>query len=239
VSQQELIAAALREVPDLPHWVDTRALLLSNNCRVFGGVGGFLARNEAEGGQLVAVIGKPPAVAFDEALTGREEAEILCAPADAEHVGMQLTDWKRESVVQLTLAAPARLADVDDRVRRLASTDSLTHLTEELRDEIDQARREVDVIAAFEDGVAASFAYTCWKTEKHCDVSIDTVEAYRRRGLARAAVSELIRRERARGLKPVWGAVATNVASQRLAESLGFERAGEMVFFTQPQESRH
>jgi hypothetical protein len=42
-------------------------------------------------------------------------------------------------------------------------------------------------------------------------------------------VSALIRTEIERGRQPVWGAMASNRASQNLATSLGFELADQVV----------
>ncbi len=231
MNQTELIAAALHAVPDLPHWVDVRGLLLSGQCRVFGGDGGFVVRSEAKDGQLVGVAGRPAASDFKLALKDFGECELMCRPEDASHVAEHLPDWEREGVVVFELEDPAQLASPTDAVRLLTLEDSLEHLPGELREEIDGARREREVFAAFADGVAASFGYSYWETETHCDISIDTLEELRRRGLARLAVSELIRRRLERGVTPVWGAMASNVASQELAVTLGYVASAEMVLF--------
>ena len=67
-----------------------------------------------------------------------------------------------------------------------------------------------------------SFCYSGWETESHWDVSIDTLEGHRRRGLGTAACVCLIRHFAARGKTAVWGALDSNPASTALAEKLGF-----------------
>jgi predicted GNAT family acetyltransferase len=54
------------------------------------------------------------------------------------------------------------------------------------------------------------------------DVSIDTLEPYRRRGHASKVVHFLVEHYAAQGRQPVWGALVSNRASLALAERLGF-----------------
>lgn len=63
---------------------------------------------------------------------------------------------------------------------------------------------------------------TATETETLFDVGIDTLEGYRGRGHAVRCAAFMIAHERARGLRPVWGAMEDNHASQRVAENLGF-----------------
>ena len=77
-----------------------------------------------------------------------------------------------------------------------------------------------------------AFCYSCWTTESLWDVSVDTLEPYRGRGLAEAVARSAIARRRGEGLEPVWGAVDTNGTSRRLAARLGFAETGEAVVFS-------
>jgi predicted GNAT family acetyltransferase len=60
------------------------------------------------------------------------------------------------------------------------------------------------------------------------------VRAYRRRGLAAACVEALIVRLRATGREPVWGALADNEPSLRLARRLGFAPVADITVFRRP-----
>ncbi len=232
--ETQLREFALRKLIDRPRWIEARALLLSNHCRVFGTEAGFAIRNEAPGGQLAVVVGNPTAETLDAAIRDREPCEILCALEDEAAVAAHFPNWSREEALLFGLRKPELLASPDPCVLLLKREHSLRHLPDELRQEIDGAREVRDVWCAFKDGVASSFAYSYWRTEGQCDISIDTVSEFRRLGLAQLAVSELIRRERAHGLEPVWGAMATNVASQQLAGTLGFEQTDTIVLFSSP-----
>ncbi|MBN1250305.1 MAG: GNAT family N-acetyltransferase [Anaerolineae bacterium] len=61
---------------------------------------------------------------------------------------------------------------------------------------------------------------------------IATLPAYRRCGYARAAVGALLARLLDEGKTPLWSCAATNVASQRLAESLGFTKLADVITVT-------
>ena len=74
-------------------------------------------------------------------------------------------------------------------------------------------------------------AAAAFLTESLWDVSVDTLEGCRRRGLAGACARALIGLLSSRGLEPVWAAVESNTASLRLAAKLGFERADRLMVF--------
>ncbi len=63
-------------------------------------------------------------------------------------------------------------------------------------------------------------------------MTIDTLEDFRRRGFAEAAVRELARHLRAQGREPVWGAAEDNPASLALARKLGFQVVDRVYLFS-------
>lgn len=85
------------------------------------------------------------------------------------------------------------------------------------------------MFAAFCDGAPVSFAYASLETERHGDLSVDTLDAFRRRGFGAAALRPVIADLHARGKRPVWGAIENNAASLALARRLGIrEPAGTL-----------
>jgi RimJ/RimL family protein N-acetyltransferase len=58
------------------------------------------------------------------------------------------------------------------------------------------------------------------------DVGVHTLEPYRRRGLSSAAVCLVAQELQRRGLTPIWSTGHTNLASQRVAQKVGFRPAG-------------
>ena len=180
----------------------------------------------------MALVGRPEAALIEAALADRPHRELLVAPEDEVHLVAHFPDWQRERAVLHELSDASRLAQPDPRVRPLCAGDSLAHLPDELREELEAARAQLQILAAFEGGKPVCFAYAYWRTERWFDISIDTLRDHRRRGYARVTASELIRRERADGREPLWGAVASNHASLRLAAALGFDPSDEVVIAT-------
>jgi GNAT superfamily N-acetyltransferase len=237
MADDDLLRRALDAVPDLPRWIEARAILASGQCTVFESASGWVIRNDAPGGGLVALFRRPDPAVIELALGDQPQRELLCASEDEPHLAEHFPSWPRERAVLHELTDPGRLAPPDARVRPLAATDSLAHLPEELRDELDRTRSERAIASLFVDGLAVSFAYAYWRTERLFDISIDTAPDHLRRGFARIAVSELIRRERADGREPVWGAMEDNVASLQLARSIGFTQADTLVVASRPADA--
>ena len=68
------------------------------------------------------------------------------------------------------------------------------------------------------------------------EIGINTLPELRGRGLATDACSLTVRRILDAGLTPLWSTAAENVASQRLAERLGFRLFGDCLAVTLPAE---
>jgi len=75
-----------------------------------------------------------------------------------------------------------------------------------------------------------------------CEIGIETLPDYQRRGLGACVGSAFVERCLALGATPYWHAAAENAASLALAEKVGFERAGEYgvlrLFHGEPLTSR-
>ncbi|MCA8981375.1 MAG: GNAT family N-acetyltransferase [Planctomycetes bacterium] len=238
MSSDDLIRRALRAVPDRPRWIEARAILLSGCCSVFESQGGFAIRNDASGGGLVALVGRPAPERIARALSDRPERELLCAAEDDDWLAEHFPSWTRRRAVLHELADAARLVPASEGVRVLREEDELAHVLEDLREELEEARAARTVHAVFTDDRAVCFAYAFWRTERWFDLSIDTLPDYRRRGLAKLAASALIRAEARDGRRPVWGALLENEASLRLARALGFVAVDEIVIATRDRAAR-
>jgi ribosomal protein S18 acetylase RimI-like enzyme len=105
-------------------------------------------------------------------------------------------------------------------------------LPEELRRELTIAALRGAVVGMKVGGKHVSFCHAEVQSETMWDVSIDTLEEYRRRGHAEKAVAHLADHMfRNRNKRPMWGALETNEASLLLAAKLGFRAADEIVVF--------
>jgi RimJ/RimL family protein N-acetyltransferase len=90
--------------------------------------------------------------------------------------------------------------------------------------------------AAFADGRPVAFCYPGSVTERWWDISIDTIDAYRRRGYAARCVSFCIEEMARAGKQPVWGALESNPPSLRLAAKVGFEPVDRIFVFSSETE---
>lgn len=242
-------------LPDTAHSVDLRGLLLSGRCRVFpewpAAGEGFVARSVDF--PFAAVAGRPSSEAVLAAVEGADAAatawagegsegewHMLVAPEAAEAVHAMLPqEWKRRGVVLHTLAGGVPSAGeappgVEIRLApegHAAAGFDLSHLPAGLdREYAGEHVARQPMAAAFVDRRPVAFCYAPFVTETLWDVAVDTLPPFRRRGLAAACFRALaVHLAAERGLAPVWGALAENRASLRLAVKLGFAPAAELV----------
>jgi hypothetical protein len=203
-------------VPDLPRWVEARAMLLAGAPVAAAGAGSLVWSDEAA---LCAVVGDAAPDAVLAAAATRDRT-VLCA---LEREDLADAFGARGYVVERatlhTLPDPAALPD-DDVVAPLPPDIDLAHLPAPLADEI--RRATAVVYAAWVDGLPVAFAHAPWRTERWFDVAVDTLPGARQLGLATRTAAAMIRAERALGREPVWGAADSNLPSLRLAARLGF-----------------
>ncbi len=236
-----------KSLPDTPDWIDIRGMLLSGRATVPGGDsvdGGFVVRALSGALAVVGVVGRPAHEHIAHAVEGVTDMTPVIAQHDnAEHVRQALSAspasssghaWTPECAIlhRLTTPPDANAAPDEVVVRLLGADDRLDHLPPGLRYELTHARETAPIAAALVGGVPASFCYPCWLTETLWDVSIDTLEQYRRRGLAERVVDLMTARMREEGREPVWCAMESNAASLALARKLGFTPVGEIVVFS-------
>ncbi|MES2692549.1 MAG: GNAT family N-acetyltransferase [Verrucomicrobiota bacterium] len=214
-------------VPDEPAVVEARALLLSCEAVLWfeEGRSGFVAGEP--GDDVVAVVGEVRSEWIDEAVRRMKPGGVVLAyPKNLDEVRAALPGWKVERAL---IFDGAGVRNVNDAAVRWLEPGEVERIEDAgLRDEMTHALRWTQVAAVWLDGVPVAFCYAAWMTERRWDISIDTVEAYRRMGYAERAVRWTIGQMRTRGKEPVWGALESNVASRGLAGKLGFRPAGEL-----------
>ena len=234
----ERLAKAL---PDIPRWVETRAMLLDGTCEVIGldekeGIDFVLLR--APKRDLVSVVGWPAREAIVEAVSRCENrAEVLAQFDYQGPVVAALPRWRKTSATIHTLGDRPRLPVVPRGSVRLLNEDEVTSmagLPPELKRELEAAFSGTRVAATIVDGEAVSFCYSGSVTEQLWDISIETLAERRRRGYAALCVAFMVNHMRKQGKEPVWGALETNHASLGLAEKLGFVPVDRVVVFERP-----
>ena len=213
-------------------------MLLQGHARLVGDVAAsppaFVALHR-DGDQAV-VVGRAPRAGILEA--AHTAGEILVAPDDEAWVHTVLPTWRVESATLYRAVPASALYAVSRTAVRFLSADEISGLDvpDSLRDELSRAHADGAPIATACDGShPAAFCYAGSITETLWDVSIDTLEPYRRRGHAVRAVAFLAQHYAAFGKEPVWGALASNRASMALAERLGFTPVDELAIFSAPR----
>lgn len=228
MSQRKSLSRKLAlALPDIPRWVETRALLLSGRGQLFGvdetGTFSFVVSSSEM--ELISVVGAPANGAILDAVAARgNDAEILVMPENSEYVAEALPDWTITPAQLHLLRDKSRLPALSNNVRLLAplEIESLTHLPHDFKKELVTACRYSPVAATIIEGAPVSFCYAGSQTESLWDISIDTLQGYRNRGYAAACVAFMIELMNRQDKQPVWGALETNAASLRLARKLGF-----------------
>ena len=161
------------------------------------------------------------------------EFAIVC-PAEAEPVVASIAPKRSREQATLFHLSPADAAALpaslpDARLLREDEYQALDNLPPILRGELRDACAYSPIAGAFADERPVAFCYSGWESETHWDLSIDTLEGYRRRGLGAAACACLIRHYAASGKTAVWGAAESNEASAALARKLGFKEVDRLL----------
>ncbi len=228
---------ALR-LPDTPRWVETRFMLLRDEAVVTGLVNGgasFVARSTRW--PLVAVVGRPEPDAIRAAASeAGDTATVLTSEEGAAHVGTALPGWTVGGADIHAWPADRPLPGPQDDVRLLTPSEvrELPGVPTDLHAELTLAAEYSPVSAAFAAGRPGAFCYATAITESLWDISIDTLEPFRRRGLAAGAARHLIHVFSGDGRAPVWGAADDNEPSRSLARKLGFVPAERLALFLGP-----
>lgn len=86
------------------------------------------------------------------------------------------------------------------------------------------------VAGAIREGRLVSIVHTFARSDRHVDIGVVTVEAWRRQGLATAAAAEVARAIQRDGKIPVWSCGGTNIASLAIATRLGFHEVDRRTY---------
>lgn len=236
----------LEFLPDSAQWVEARGMLISGR----GFVLDFQQEPEPRGAifqediGLAVVIGIP-----DEELIFQISEiadELICPLGSEKAIAHVLPHWSREFGSFMQLAEPIDLNDwarnnlVDKKMeplgfRQLDSKDlaKIKNVPGSLLEEFEQELAVgTEIFCLTVEGNPVSFCFAAAKSESLWDISIDTLESYRRQGHAENCVRLTISQMLEKGFSPVWGVVDSNTASKRLAEKLGFEESMRLAVFT-------
>ena len=225
-------------LPDIPRWVEARALLLSHSGEIFGledeTEPSFVLRDpDAES---IFVIGAPdPTVVRDVAEQGAS-AGVIATLEQGDRIAAALHGWTRSPIVLHLLSSPARLPVPSSGEVGFIECDALdgASIPDDLRRELRAGAESSSIAATFVEGAPVAFCYSSAETESLWDVAIDTLEPYRRRGYAGRCAAQMIRHMGSKGKQPVWASYENYPPSCRLARKLGFVAVDGLVQFDPP-----
>jgi L-amino acid N-acyltransferase YncA len=109
----------------------------------------------------------------------------------------------------------------------------LAHLPRALRRDLLAAVADSPVAGALSGGAPVSFCHAAAITETLWEVSVHTLDGYRRRGLATRAVHRLMAELRGEGWWPVCAVEDGDAPALAFARRLGFVESGRMAVFRQ------
>lgn len=216
-------------------------MLLSGMGRPVGGVAtspvAFVALH-ADDDQAV-IVGRPERELIQNAAAVARE--LLAVPENADWTAAALPGWQQEVATIYTAATLDRIRAVPPGIVRQLTSEELFRIPDRhgvLRDELlVEALAGTPVFAAFAGHQPAAFCYAGSVTERWWDISIDTLEPFRRQGYAAQCVAHVIQHMTERGRMPVWGALESNTASARLATKLGFNPVDTLIVFSPAEET--
>jgi GNAT superfamily N-acetyltransferase len=211
------------DVPDIPRWIEAHGIA-ADPASWQRGLGNGRAVG-SDSARLVVLLGDPDPAAVAQLAREVPHHTVLCA--------IERADLAAATGREVLRALLHTLPDMDrlpapEGASLLPDDAELTHVPEPLAEELAAVRQRRPIWTAFLDGVPIAFAYAPWRSATWFDVSVDTLPAARQLGLGRLVAAAMIRGERELGREPVWGADEGNIASLRLAHSLGFVKVDEL-----------
>ena len=86
------------------------------------------------------------------------------------------------------------------------------------------------VAGAIVEGKVVATSFVAARGQQYVDIGVYVLENYRRRGLATAAASLVVRSVQGDGLVPVWSCGSHNLASLKVARKLGFKEVSRRTY---------
>ena len=224
----------LHAVPDRPEAVEIRGLLRESRTELRGDAAGAVLFSAAY--SLIALLGAPRDALILDALRDAGDGALGGDGADGWSVialrphAHPALEWTRASI--MTLRDTALLEHAVDATRACVApltNDELARVPTAYLAELRAAYAIGTVMCARVDDQLASFAYVGFRSESYFDLSVDTIEPMRGRGLAQLTAAALIVDEqKTRGGLPVWSALESNAPSMGAGRKLGFVEVGEV-----------
>lgn len=224
----------LRAVPDRPESVEIRGLLLEPSTDVRGDAAGAVLFSAEF--SLIALLGEPRDALILDSLRDAGDGALGGEGADGWAIIAQrplvhpALEWTRATIMALRdTALLDRAVDAARACVAPLTPDELARVPTAYLAELSAAHAIGTVMCARVDDQLASFAYVGFRSESYFDLSVDTIERMRGRGLAQLTAAALIVDEQnTRGGMPVWSVIESNAPSMGAGRKLGFAEVGEV-----------
>lgn len=230
-------AALLSNIPDTPRHVEARSCLIAGTANLLYWHEqplSYALVNRNTG--TLFVHGAPEAGVIGQwAADAKPETELVGDEAYADALKALLAGWDYYPATLFRLAGPVATPEEGETAWLSLNDIRSVKIPAVLREEILVGAVMGHVACSLEKGRPVSFCYAGAVTETLFDIAIDTLSGYRRKGHARRAAALMISAMAERGLSPVWGAVAENTASIKVAKALGFEPVDTCNVFALPE----
>ena len=162
--------------------------------------------------------------------------------ADLENIfkSRKLYSWKQtvyqyreNKAVPSIIPHEGRLCDIKD-VGKKYPVENMDFVNDKILnywDSIDAFHAKANGYCIIIDNIAVSLAITGWIAGNTHEISIETVENYRRKGFAKICASALINCYLQKGYLPHWECETANIASAKLAQGFGFTKLNDYLCY--------
>ena len=208
-------------------------MLLRGTAHIFGLDPNHCVLCDAQN-SLITTFGRPPTTAILQAIQWYPEAEtLITSPALQDQLAAILEGWDCHPAVVhiLEMSCPLPAPAYDCRWLHPEEIQNMQNASDEIRNDLWVASFKSRIVTLLADGQPAAFCFASSYTDSWWNVSVVTLERYRRKGFGTACVAWMTARWAKRNMQPVWVAEKSNVASMAMATHLGFKPVDEIVVF--------
>ncbi len=223
----------LINVPDRPEHIETRAMLLRGTAHIFGQDSHHCVLCDTQT-SLITTFGHPPTTAILQAIQCYPEAEtLITSAAMQDQLTTVLEGWDCHPAVVhvLDASSPLPAPAYDCRWLHPDEIQNMENASDQVRNDLWVASFRSRIVTALADGQPAAFCFASSYTDSWWNVSVVTLEQYRRKGFGTACVAWMTARWAKRNMQRVWVADKSNLASLAMASHLGFKPVEELIVF--------
>ena len=141
--------------------------------------------------------------------------------------------YKKGKTIPLITPLEGRLCDIKD-VGKKYPVENMDFVNKKILnywDSIDTFHAKANGYCLIIDNIAASLAITGWIAGNTHEISIETLDNYRRRGYAKICASALINCHLQKGYLPHWECESANIASAKLAQGFDFTKLNDYLCY--------